>query len=1098
MRPVFACAVPYISSEYISYFSLKRRNARRVTPNDSFATSRVCGDGHTRQAHRVAREPSMIHARHLAIAIALVLSGSAPAQESVRAADTYNAASGMLGRGLDDLAVQEYSKFLDAYPDHELADQARYGLGVAQSRLGHHQETVEALEPLLTKDRFPYVVESALLSARAMLALDRSADAARVLTHVIRRHEDHSLAPQAVALQIEAFYRDKDFAKAVAAFEESASALTGSSAERATYFAAIAEVAQEHPRQAIGLFARLESGNSPIAASARLMLARTLQQQGDLEAARSAYQNAKSRADGPGTFEPQLGLAQVLIDLDRLDDAARELDALQSEGLPADARFRADLERGRLAVLQEDFERARRLLVRLPSQAPEPIRDDACYWLARAQVGLGSPDEASLTLIRALKDFPESPLRHEMMYQLGLALDASGKPQEAIQTLRQLGREAEGEPLAGEALLAAASIAQQAGDLSLAQQLSQEASGDLTGEAATDAAFLAAEAAYQRQDFADAARAFESLLAAIPKDHERAFTARYRLGLSQKQLGDTEAARRTLASLFSSSQTDERFLPGLLALGDMAFAAESWEEAAQWLDRYTKLGSDHQSWDAAMLRLGLAWSNAGDRRKALASFESLVTQQPRSPLAPRAQYEAGLVALALQETPRAQEAFESASRSPDAEIRRLAFQQLGVLASTRGRNDEAASYFDQAASLAPSGTDARSRLNQARALLASGAFAKAADVLSRLNAQDLDRQLTAERSALLTLALAKQDQFAKAADASRVLVDQPELLSVLGDDTASSVLYERARALRALDLDDEASRTLELLLERTPDSPLTPNARLELASLAMDALRYDEAGSLCAAILRDTEGVSDSITEQATYRMGVCARELGDHQAGSKLLSELARRTPPDALSASAALLAGESFAEIGNLGKAAEMLEIAADTGDDATATVALLRLGEAQIGLQSWPKAQATYERFLTAYSSDPRAYLAIFGKAWALENQGRHDAAIDGYRAVIASHDGETAARAQFQIGECLYAQKKYEDAVRELLRVDLVYAYPQWSAGALFEAGRCFEELDREADARAQYEQVVNRFADSQWAELASRRLSRFQLSTQQGG
>ena len=185
-------------------------------------------------------------------------------------------------------------------------------------------------------------------------------------------------------------------------------------------------------------------------------------------------------------------------------------------------------------------------------------------------------------------------------------------------------------------------------------------------------------------------------------------------------------------------------------------------------------------------------------------------------------------------------------------------------------------------------------------------------------------------------------------------------------------------------------------------------------------------------------------------------------------------------------------------MSKAAEMLEIAESSRIEEVVPVAMLRLGEANVSLQRWLAAEDVYSRFVKRYSSDPRAYLAVFGRAWSLENQGRHDAAIEGYRAVIAQHDGETAARAQFQIGECLYAQKKYEEAVRELLRVDLVYAYPQWSAGALYEAGRCFEELDREADALAQFEQVVDRFGDTQWAELAQRRLGRYQQSAQQIG
>jgi TolA-binding protein len=95
---------------------------------------------------------------------------------------------------------------------------------------------------------------------------------------------------------------------------------------------------------------------------------------------------------------------------------------------------------------------------------------------------------------------------------------------------------------------------------------------------------------------------------------------------------------------------------------------------------------------------------------------------------------------------------------------------------------------------------------------------------------------------------------------------------------------------------------------------------------------------------------------------------------------------------------------------------------------------------------------------------------------------------YAKVTATHQGPTAARAQFQIGECLFAQNKHEEAVRELLKVDILYAYPEWSAAALYEAGRCFEALNQPDKAREQYRQVREKHAQTQWAGLAAKRLS----------
>ena len=113
--------------------------------------------------------------------------------------------------------------------------------------------------------------------------------------------------------------------------------------------------------------------------------------------------------------------------------------------------------------------------------------------------------------------------------------------------------------------------------------------------------------------------------------------------------------------------------------------------------------------------------------------------------------------------------------------------------------------------------------------------------------------------------------------------------------------------------------------------------------------------------------------------------------------------------------------------------------------------------------------------------------------MENQGRFSEAIEAYRDVVEHHEGPTAARAQFQIGECLFALRDFKQAVRELLRVDILYAYPEWSAPALFEAGRCFEELGDPIEARSQYKLVQERYGQTEWASLAGKRLGALERS-----
>ncbi|MDO8631312.1 MAG: tetratricopeptide repeat protein, partial [Phycisphaerales bacterium] len=194
------------------------------------------------------------------------------------------------------------------------------------------------------------------------------------------------------------------------------------------------------------------------------------------------------------------------------------------------------------------------------------------------------------------------------------------------------------------------------------------------------------------------------------------------------------------------------------------------------------------------------------------------------------------------------------------------------------------------------------------------------------------------------------------------------------------------------------------------------------------------------------------------------------------------------ALLSSASYYAGEASFRVGRHEKAiTHFTRVVKDFASDPIAEPATLRLGECQAVLQRWALSERVFKDYLDRFGDRDQWFAAQFGVGWACENQKRYDDAIEAYRRVVERHQGPTAARAQFQIGQCLFAQKKFDSAVRELLKVDILYAYPEWSAAALYEAGRCFTQLGDPAEARKQFTEVAEKYKDTKWAEPASRQL-----------
>ena len=112
-----------------------------------------------------------------------------------------------------------------------------------------------------------------------------------------------------------------------------------------------------------------------------------------------------------------------------------------------------------------------------------------------------------------------------------------------------------------------------------------------------------------------------------------------------------------------------------------------------------------------------------------------------------------------------------------------------------------------------------------------------------------------------------------------------------------------------------------------------------------------------------------------------------------------------------------------------------------------------------RSPPRSKRTIPNFEQQYEVD-----YLLGRC--LANQADFEAARQAYNKVIRSAAGaktETAAMAQWMIGETYFHQKNYEAALREYLRLEILYAYPEWQAAALLQAGKCHERLGEAKEA-----------------------------------
>ena len=169
-----------------------------------------------------------------------------------------------------------------------------------------------------------------------------------------------------------------------------------------------------------------------------------------------------------------------------------------------------------------------------------------------------------------------------------------------------------------------------------------------------------------------------------------------------------------------------------------------------------------------------------------------------------------------------------------------------------------------------------------------------------------------------------------------------------------------------------------------------------------------------------------------------------------------------------------------------------------------AMIPLRRAQIlaEQQKWEDAYELASGIEERFPDFGKKYEADYVLGLCLSKQGKPAEALQCYERVIRSPEGgrtETAAKAQWMIGEAYAAQCEFEQALKAYYRVESLYNYPQWKAAALVQAGKCHELQGDDANAALVWQQVVSKYAKTRYAAEAAQRLKRLnaKLAAAQG-
>ncbi len=324
-----------------------------------------------------------------------------------------------------------------------------------------------------------------------------------------------------------------------------------------------------------------------------------------------------------------------------------------------------------------------------------------------------------------------------------------------------------------------------------------------------------------------------------------------------------------------------------------------------------------------------------------------------------------------------------------------------------------------------------------------------------------------------------------------------QLLARPGHDAdGDAILYRWACAAWRADHRSEASDLFDRLRAEHPDSDFYGEATCRLAQQAIYDKHFEHADELLASL--DDKTLNADVQARALYLQGQSAAGQEQWARVGPPLEKLLAECEGSALCLAAEYWIAEAEYHQEHHDEAAlkfaaleEKLSAASTTEAPSWRVMVPLRRAQIFANRSEWSEALATAEAIAKNYPSFTQQYEADYTIGRAHAARAEFDEARQAYRRVTASTTGgktETAAMAQWMIGESYMHQRDYRAALREYLKVEILYPYPRWQAAALLQAGKCQEQLHQPDDAAATYQRLHREYPDTKFDQEAALRLA----------
>jgi cellulose synthase operon protein C len=967
--------------------------------------------------------------------------------------DQFALAAGHYARQRWKLAIEEFHRFLTDFPDHPKANQCIYQLAEAQVQLGHADEAIKNLRLYLERDPTGGFARQALFRLGETEYLSGQHDEAQKhLEQFKQAHADDKLGAYVLPYLGNIASAKGDAAAAEKLFRDA--------------------------------LARFPAGR--LQDDCRVGLARSLEKLNQREEAERLYAAVAAKTGSVLAGEAQFRLGALQYTLGKYDQAVESFAAFDVRLAQSDWKSRSRIGRGwalwklgRLDEAKQSFQSV---------SADPKIGIEARYWLGLTEKVQGQWQAAAKTLLDAAAVDPKHELAPALIFHAGEALAKAGDAAGAVQQFdRVIASASQGNEWIDHAWRGKIQTALQAGDHATVDRLIAEFDQRLPASPlAKDVRRLQARSLLERKNYEAAAKLLESLSVGVAKN-EQSLEDRYLLAVAYEGLKRYDESLALALPVVDAAKgplkTDAQLLQGSLLI-----AKRRYQEAIAPLEAFA---SSKPAGDAAVKvqgELAICYARTGQFAKAKQLYAGLTEKFPKHPLlVPTAEQlaEAAYEAKDWEWSGQLSGQLRTGGGSSDTELKGLSV--LGWSQFKAGKMAEAAATFEQVLAKNPP------------AALASEVALVRGQALEQLNQPEaalamydliIDKHPTAAQHADALLAAARLRDKLRQGPQAAALYERlaKEYRQHPRRDVA---LYEWAWVLQDLDKGDEAAAAFESVRKEYPESRFAPDATYRLAQRAFLTKQYDQAKKLTAEVLAGK--AEPEVREYARYLNGQIAVAEQKWDEVRSTFETLVKDFPGSRQRLAAEFWIAETYYRKGEYEEAGRRFdELARQIQGRRETWLGMIPLRRAQVLAQKkkWQEAYDIAVKIETQYPKFEQQYEVDYLLGRCLHDRAELQAARTAFERVIKSPQGaktETAAMAQWMIGETYFHQKDYGAAIREYARLEYGYDYPTWQAAAALQSGKCHDLREERKEAERCYARVIKDYPDTQFAAEAAERL-----------